>query len=426
MTQIPAGSSIAVIGGGVAGITAAYYLSKKYRVTLYEGETRLGGHTNTVVLDKGPDAGFGIDTGFIVLNDKTYPCFHRFLAELNVPVRFANMSFSFHCEKTKISYGSLNLDMLFAQRRNLANVRFLKMLYDVRRFWKHARNTLNAGVPATYSLNDFLNEYHLTGDVKERYIIPIGAAIWSSSKEGMEDFPAETFLRFFEKHGLLGYLNQPHWQTVVGGSHSYLQAFTKVFSGEIKLDARVKQISRADTEIRITCNDGSTHTHDYLVCATHADQVLPMLTDATEQERTVLGPWHYEKNITVLHTDSSILPPERRAWASWNYRKILGERGDEPVSISYYMNLLQGISSKTPYIVTLNPRNPIDATLSIKEIIYHHPSYTRETLASQKSLHTIQGSRRTWYCGSYFGFGFHEDAVASSFNVAALLGCPTV
>ena len=415
-------SRVAVVGGGVAGIVAAYLISKKHSVTLFESDKRLGGHTNTVILKSGPDAGLGIDTGFIVLNDQTYPCFHKFLAALEVPVRYANMSFSFYCERSALAYGSLDLGMLFAQRKNLFSPSFLKMLWDMRRFWISARQELSSPAIKDLTLKDFLKKHKLMGAVVENYLIPIGGAIWSTSKSGMEEFPAETFLRFFEKHGLLGILNQPRWQTVVNGSQSYLEAFKKTFKGTLKIGERVKSITRGENTITVGTENAPSQEFDHVVIATHADISLKLLSDPTPAEVEILSPWSYQLNKTFLHTDTSFLPPEPRALASWNYRRELGELGNEPVSVTYHMNSLQGITSKTNYCVTLNPRRSIPKDKIIEEIDYYHPMYTKESLASQKQLSRLQGDRGLWYCGSYFGFGFHEDAVRSSVNVAKMFG----
>lgn len=409
---------IAVVGGGVSGIVSAYLLSRKFDVTLYEKNAYLGGHTNTIELKQGPDAGLAIDTGFIVLNDKTYPNFHRFLEQLKVPVRFADMSFSFACQRSGLEYCSRTIPALFAQPTNLFNPRFLKMLYDVPRFWRVGAADLDSGFARQKTLRAWLEHHKLKGAVVSDYLIPISAAIWSSSDTQMLEFPAHTFLEFFRNHGLLGYLNQPRWQTVIGGSFSYVKAFKAQFAGTIKLGAAVRGVRREGGQIVVSEDSGQSQRYSQVVIAAHADQVLGLLENPLPIESELFSPWCYEVNHTVLHTDTSFLPRTRRAWGSWNYRREIGEDGSEPVSVTYYMNGLQGFEAQNHYCVTLNPRNPIDPSKIIYQVDYTHPSYTVEAIAARERMERELQASGIHFAGSYFGFGFHEDAVKSAVKMA--------
>lgn len=413
---------IGVIGGGAAGIVSAYLLSTRSQaqVTLIEGARALGGHTNTVTIPHGVDAGTPVDTGFIVLNDRTYPTLHGFLSELRVPVRAAEMSFSFACDVTGLVYGSRDLGMIFAQRRNVVSPSFMKMLWDIRRFWQAAERDIKNGTVGYITLREYLERHQLTGRMMHDYIIPISAAMWSATVKDIAEFPALTFLRFFKNHGLLSYKDQPQWQTVIGGSAAYLRAFERAFSGKIVLSDPVVAVTRRDTGIEVVRESGTTEMFDQIVVATHADQALQVLANPTSEETTVLGAWRYQSNHCILHTDARCLPNSRRAWACWNYRREQGDLLDAPVSVTYFMNMLQGLNTQNRYFVTLNPRTLPDAHSVVKEITYKHPVYSLAALKSQEALPTINGHHGIWYCGSYHGFGFHEDAVRSA--VAAVEG----
>lgn len=415
--QIAPGSSVAVIGGGVAGIVASYLISQNHRVTLFEGADYLGGHTNTVVLPDGPDAGKGIDTGFIVLNDHTYPNLHRFLHRLNIPVRYTDMSFSYYCEESDFVYGSRNLSHLFCQYKNLIRPVFYEMLRGVFQFWKEAEAALRTGELRQTTLGEFLKSRKVPEVTIRHYILPMAGAIWSSPAEEMNDASAETIISFFKNHGLLGYRNQPRWQTVVGASHSYLHAFKRIFAGEIILNAPIVRIERGPENVSIKTRAGDERKFDYVVIAVHADQVLKILTKPNELEYRLFEPWKYKNNRTVLHTDIRQLPPLKRAWASWNYRREKGRRDIGGVPITYNMNILQGLELSETYCVTLNAEREIMSKRIIKEIDYSHPIFSTDAIESQRLLNQYTGGERTFYCGSYHGFGFHEDAVRSSVRI---------
>jgi predicted NAD/FAD-binding protein len=413
--------TVAVIGSGVAGIVSAWELSKAgWAVTLFEKEPRIGGHTYTIVVEAGPDAGTPVDTGFIVCNDTTYPNFHRFLAELGVQWRWSDMSFGYHDENTGLQYAGTDLSGLFAQRGNLLSPSFWSLIASVVRFNAPAITDLESGALKGLTLGDYLSRRRFGAAFTERYILPIGAAVWSTGLGGMLDFPAETFVRFFKNHGLLSLTERARWQTVVGGSHSYLKAFRARFDGEIVSGSPVVALRRlAAGGVEVTAQGSPARVFDRAVVAAHADEALKLLIDPSEDERALLGAWTYSKNRTVLHTDDSLMPGNRRAWASWNYRRVRGEDGGGPVSLTYDMTRLQGLAARKRYFVTLNPRREPAREAVLRELTYMHPIFNFTSLASQASLPALNGARSTWYCGSYFGYGFHEDAVKSALAVAA-------
>lgn len=411
---------VAVIGGGVAGIVAAHRLQKTHDVTLLEQSDYLGGHTHTITVPDGPDAGTPIDTGFIVFNEATYPHFIRFLDELEVPSRRTEMSFGFQCLQSGLVYAGNDLNGLFAQRSNLINPQFYRFLLEIGRFSRLASLDLDTGQDLG-TLEQWTRRHRFLPYMVENYLKPMAAAIWSCPAGQVAAFPARAFLLFFRNHGLLSFRNRPSWRTVSGGSWSYVKAFTRTFTGTIRLEAGVERLDRTDDGVLVTCKEGFRERFDQAVIATHADQALRLLGDPTPEERRLLGPWRYEANSTVLHTDLSVLPPMQRAWACWNFRREAVKGADQPVFVTYGMNLLQGLTTQRQYLVTLNRPSDYDESKVIARMIYHHPVYTADSMATQPELPSLNGVNRTWFCGSYFGYGFHEDAVRSSVQAVNLL-----
>jgi uncharacterized protein len=416
------GQRIAVIGGGVAGVVSAWLLSRRHRVTLFEKEPRLGGHTSTVVLEQGADQGLPVDTGFIVCNDRSYPLFHRFLSQLGVAVRKADMSFGFHDTLSGLQYAGTDLGGLFAQRRNLLRPAFWRLIKDVRRFHQAGARSLAAGDAQGLSFGDWLSREGFRGPAMEQYIVPMGAAIWSAPFQGILSFPAEAYLRFFSNHGLLSVTDMPQWQTVVGGSHSYLKAFRAAFKGELHLGAPVQRVTRHEGRVDLLLSDGSQRAYDQVVLAAHADESLALLGDPDGDEKGLLGAWRYQPNETLLHTDRSVLPPLKAAWASWNYLRLPDEASRPTVAVSYHMNRLQGLTASQDYIVSLNLGQRIDPAKVLRRFDYTHPIYSAEAVATQPRLPGLNGRCRTWFAGSYFRYGFHEDAVMSANAVGQAFG----
>ncbi len=420
MTPASAQGTIAVIGGGVAGLSAAFLLQEKFKVTLFEKNDYVGGHTNTIVIPSGPDAGTPVDTGFIVLNDRTYPTFHRFLQRLGVSARASDMSFGFYDEGTGLQYAGSDLNGLFAQRRNLFRPDFHRMLWDIRRFGKEGLEDLKRGATAP-TLGKYLESKRFSKEMIDRYLLPMGSAIWSTPPGEIWEFPTETFLNFFKNHGLLDLSDRPQWQTVVGGSQSYVRAFLKAFRGEVRKGSGVSSLRREGEGV-VLRQGNREERFDKAVVAAHADEALMLLEDPSDEERRLLGAWRYQDNHTVLHSDVTVLPPNRRAWASWNY---VAEKDAPPggkTSLTYYMNRLQGLTTQKTYCVTLNRSVPPREEETIREFFYHHPTYSLASVKSQSELPRLNGVRNTYFCGSYFGYGFHEDAVKAGVAVGRSLG----
>jgi len=375
------------------------------------------------VLSDGPDAGTAVDTGFIVLNLETYPLFLRLLQRLGVLIRKSDMSFGYHDQTSGLQYASHLWRGIFAQATNLLRPSFLTMLRDIVRFNRAAGRDLDEGwLDPSITLGQYLDRLSLSRTFVQDYITPMGSAIWSMPQAEMLDYPAATFVRFFKNHGLLQIDTPLQWYTVDGGSHTYVRRFLKEFSGNVRLNSQIKHVRREATGVRLVMANGIHETFDKVVLATHADQSLKLLADPSPTEAELLGAWRYSKNQTVLHTDTAVLPPLKNAWASWNYRRDRGLSPQAPASLTYDMNRLQGLSTKQRYLVTLNPARPIRPDAVVREMVYHHPVYTIEAIKSQDRLHLLNTSGQTFFCGSYFGYGFHEDAVRSAVEVGHRLG----
>jgi predicted NAD/FAD-binding protein len=406
---------IAVIGTGIAGNVAARELCKEHDVTVFEQNSHVGGHTHTHCIEdvdaQGESRNLNIDTGFIVLNDRTYPNFNKLLDELNVDIKKTEMSFSVKCEETGLEYNGNNLDTLFAQRSNLFSPQFYKMIKDILRFNQQASEYATTG-SIDMSLGDFLTYNAYSSMFTKKYIIPMGAAIWSMKPEVMLDFPAMFFFRFFSNHGLLSVNDRPQWYVVKDGSKSYLEELTKDYSENIRTDCPVDNIARYDDHVEIQTMRYGIERYDYVFIASHSDQALAMLQQPSQVEQATLSAISYQQNEVVLHSDESVLPIRKKAWASWNYHIPADDRS--MVALTYNMNILQGLETDNTYCVTLNYTDQIDEDKIIKVIDYHHPIFTDESIEAQKNHRLINGTSRTYYCGAYWRNGFHEDGVVSA------------
>ena len=403
---------IAVIGTGIAGNVAAYKLSQEHDVTVYEANDYIGGHTNThdVILH---DEHYAIDTGFIVFNYRTYPEFTRLLEELNVDVQATNMSFSVKHEQTGLEYNGNTINSLFAQRRNLFRPSFIRMVRDILRFNRDAVKSLQHE-DAELPLGEYLIKYGYGDEFRNHYIIPMGAAIWSTEAKLMQSFPARFFIRFFHNHGLLSVNDRPVWHVIKGGSRNYLDPLTRPFEKNVRLNTPVKNIRRFHDHVEIETAEHGIECFDAVFIATHTNEALRMLDDATVAESEVLRAIPYQKNEAVLHTDSSLLPERRLAWAAWNYHILKHEH--DRVALTYNMNILQGIEAPVTFNVTLNNTAAIDPDKIVKSVQYEHPLFTAESVAAQARHAEINGTCRTWYCGAYWRNGFHEDGVVSALD----------
>ncbi len=411
---------IAVIGSGIAGLSAAWLLSKRHQVTLIESGPRLGGHTATIDVPLGGRT-WAVDTGFIVFNDWTYPNFIRLMSELGVASQETDMGFSVKCAETGFEYCGSNLNGLFAQRHNLFSPAFWGMLRDILRFNREAAADLDAGrIDASMTLGEYLSSRGYGQAFRERYLVPMGAAIWSSGLAAMAAFPVHFFVRFFRNHGLLSIDERPQWRVIQGGSRSYIEPMSAPFRERIRLAAPVRAVRRLPESVAIRCEGAEEEHFEQVVIAAHSDQALAMLADASPEEREILGALPYQDNDVVLHTDASLLPRRRRAWASWNYHLASGDA--TRAVLTYNMNMLQRLEAPEIFCVTLNHTAAIDPQRVIGRYRYAHPVFTPRGMLAQQRRTEISGVRRTWFCGAYWHNGFHEDGVRSAVEVAHGLG----
>jgi predicted NAD/FAD-binding protein len=417
--QLDAMRRVAVIGSGISGLAAAYLLSRRYEVHLFEKERRLGGHTHTVVVDD-PGGAVALDTGFLVHNDRTYPNLVRLFRELGVATRTSDMSFAVACRGTGLEYSSRGPAGFFAQPSNLLRPAHFRLLGEILRFNREAPALLRCVDGAAITLGEFLDERRFGDDFRHQYLLPMASAIWSASPEAIRAFPALTFVRFFDNHGLLGLASQPTWKVVVNGSHTYIPRLTAPVGGRIVRNARIDAIHRGESGVLLTFLDRPPAAFDEVVLACHGDQVLPLLARPTDAERAVFGRFATATNTAWLHTDASVLPSRRRAQASWNYL-LAGDPGAPP-AVTYDLNRLQRLATRARYCVTLNPSAPIDAARVIGRYVYRHPLYTLDAIRAQARWADVSGIHRTHYCGAYWGYGFHEDGLNAALRVAAALG----
>ncbi len=413
---------IGIIGAGVAGLTAAYLLSKKYNITLIERNKRLGGHTNTISV-KENDKGIGVDTGFIVLNDRNYTNFKKLLNKLEVKIRDTDMSFSYYDESDGFNYAGTGISGYFAQKKNILSPKHYRFLLNVKKYSKKAANDVSNNVLIDETLGEYLIRNDFPKDIIDKFIIPMGAAVWSGSRNEISNFPVKMFLKFFDNHGILDLNNAPQWHTVDGGSYTYVRKILDQFNGKIIKGNGVEEIKRTKNKVKVTLENNEKLLFDKVVCATHADQTYHMIKDHSIEEKLILEPWEYSKNKTILHTDISLMPPTKSAWACWNYVKNKDSKDNDEVSVTYYMNRLQGLKTEKDYLVTLNPTKIIPKNKIIYETEYTHPKYTHSSLSTQKNIEKVNGLNHLYFCGSYCRYGFHEDAVLSAVNVAKKLGC---
>jgi predicted NAD/FAD-binding protein len=400
---------IAVIGSGISGMVAAYRLSREHEVTVYESGAYIGGHTNTVdVQYEGKH--YAVDTGFIVFNDWTYPRFIEIMSELGVAWQPSSMSFSVRCEKTGLEYNGTNMNALFAQRRNFLRPAFLGMIKDILRFNKRAPELLRGD--GQESLGEYLRRESYSRYFVDHYIIPMGAAIWSSRPMDMLQFPARFFVEFFANHGFLSVNDRPTWQVICGGSREYVKRLTAPYASRIHLNSPVSSVQRQRHQVALRLKNGSVEHFDDVIIACHSDQALKLLSDASPEEREILGAIPYQANEAVLHTDVRLMPKRSLAWAAWNYHLPIEQY--ERVTVTYNMNILQSLAAPTQFLLTLNRGEDVDPSRVLGRYVYDHPVYTRQAVAAQARRAEINGTRHTYYCGAYWGYGFHEDGVKSA------------
>lgn len=406
---------IAIIGSGISGLTAARRLCPDHDITVFEANDYIGGHTNTVDVDF-DGRRWAVDTGFIVFNDRTYPNFISLMNEIGVESQPSDMGFSVRCDRSGLEYCGSSLNQLFAQRRNLVRPGFWRMLRDILRFNSEARELLD-GREDTLELGTYLAREGYSRQFTEQYIVPMGAAIWSTDPQTMLSFPARYFVDFFNNHGLLSVNDRPQWRVIRGGSRSYIGPLTAPFANRIHLNAPVMRVHRNASGVELVLRDGHRAWFDGVVFACHSDQALAMLAQPTEAERSILGAIPYQPNRAVLHTDEHLLPRRRAAWAAWNYH--IPAETLSTVSVTYNMNILQGLGAERQFLVTLNPARDIAPDKVIREIVYQHPVYTPEGVAAQRRRAELMGANCSFYCGAWWSYGFHEDGVKSGLVAAA-------
>ena len=408
---------IAVIGSGVAGLASAWLLSRRHEVVLFEANAYLGGHTHTHDVDVGGRR-YTIDTGFIVHNPRHYPLLTRLFGELGVESQPTTMSFSVQHEASGREYSAATLGSLFCQRRNLFSPRFLGMVRDIVRFYREAPTLLDAGA-GDPTLGEYLREHGYGAAFRDEHLVPMASALWSSPPDRILEFPARYLVRFMANHQMLQVADRPQWRVVRGGSSRYVQALCERWRVHERPACPVFSVARDELGVSVRSAAGNER-FDQVVLACHSDQALALLADASARERAILGAMPYQANEVVLHTDRRLLPRHPKAWAAWN--AFVPRQTEAPCTVSYCMNLLQGIDAPEPFVVTLNRSLSIDPERVLRRLHYHHPVYTREAVAAQQRKAEIQGIHRTWFAGAYWGWGFHEDGLRSAVEVAAGFG----
>lgn len=412
--------TIAVIGAGVSGLSAAWLLNPAHDVTLFEAEPRLGGHSHTVEAPGG-DGPIPVDMGFIVYNEANYPNLTALFDHLGVSTRLSDMSFAVSLDRGALEYGGNDIFALFAQWRNLVRPRFWSMLSDLARFYREAPGHACALDSRMTSLGDYLGDQGYGRAFQDDHLLPQAAAIWSASVGAIRDYPAAAFIRFCENHGLLQVMNRPLWRTVVGGSRTYVGRLASSLEGKVRQGEAVKSVRRTAEGVLVRTAAG-VQRFDDVVIATHADQGLALLEDPTPRERALLGAFAYTRNLAVLHSDATLMPRRRRTWSAWNYVGETRAGGERDLCVTYWMNKLQGLPRETPLFVTLNPVQAPEPAKVIRTEVFEHPLFDADALRAQKALWSLQGRQNTWWCGAYFGAGFHEDGLQAGLAVAEQLG----
>ena len=409
---------IAVIGSGISGLAAAYYLSRKHEVFLFEREARLGGHTHTVTVDssRGPLA---VDTGFIVHNGRTYPNLVKLFEELGVETQPSDMSFAVSSRSTGFEYSSRGLNGFFAQRTNALRPAHYRLLREILRFNREAPKLLDDRAVEALTLGDVIDQGGYSPELAERYLYPMACAVWSMSNDAIRSFPAHTLIRFFDNHGMLGIDTHPKWRTIRGGSNSYLAPITAPYRDRICADVAIEEVIRHSAGVTLRFQSRSDMAFDQVVFACHGNQILPMLESPSDAERQILGCFTTSRNEVCLHSDSSLLPRRPQARASWNYHLNPASSG---ATLTYHMNRLQSLDVPEDYCVTMNDSGSIDPAKVLRRLVYYHPIYNRQTVEAQERWNEISGANRTHFCGAYWYYGFHEDGLNSALRVARALG----
>ena len=414
------GTSIGIVGSGIAGMACAHLLHREHDVRLYEANAYVGGHTNTIMVEE-DGARIPVDTGFMVYNEVTYPNLVRLFAGLGVATMNTSMSFSVQHVPSGLEYSGSSLNHLFAQRRNLLSPRFIGMLMQIRRFNAEAPEVLEGGQYASHTLEEYVREKGYGSDMLMKYLVPMSSAVWSTPPDRMLRFPVVTLVRFFKNHGFLGLHAQHQWKTVVGGSRMYRDALIAPFRSRISTGNPAVKVLRDTMGAEIRFADGSRARHDVVILACHADEALALLDPPAPQERRVLGQFSYQPNRATLHTDGTVMPRTPLAWSSWNYRVDLDRTGEPVASTVYYMNSLQQVSRKRDYFVSISDPGLVDPASVLAVIDYRHPLFSLGAIEAQRELPALNREGPVYFCGSYFRYGFHEDALTSAVDLCRSL-----
>ena len=410
---------IAVIGAGISGMSAAYFLSQKHDVSVFEKENYVGGHSRTLTFQEDLNK-VSVDTGFIVFNQKNYPNLSALFRHLEVPTIKSNMSFGVSINNAWLEYGTMKLSNLFSQKRNFLRPSYYRMLQDVLKFNKKALPYI--GSQNYKTIGDLIEDLKLGDWFKNYYLLPMSGAIWSTPVEDMLNFPAETLVRFFHNHGLLSVDGQPQWYTVKGGSKEYVTRLTSKIKKNIRTNLAVSSVTRDKNSATVTDSNGGKHQFDAIIFACHSDQALALIDKPSKEEKSVLGRIQYKPNSVILHQDSSFMPKRKSAWSSWVYLSNSNKDKTNKMSLTYWMNSLQSLQSKKPVLVTLNPSVKPKEELIINEHIFDHPQFNQDAIAAQKDIPLIQGVDKFWFCGAWQKYGFHEDGLSSAINVVKDFG----
>ncbi len=411
---------IAVVGSGISGLSAAYFLSKRHKVDLFEKEDHFGGHSFTIDVEyqKEENKKISIDIGFIVFNHQTYPNFVNFLKENKIDIEKSNMSFSVSVKETEIEYCGKGLKGIFSNRKNLFNFKFIKMFFDIINFYK--KNSDLKCINEKETLEDYLKKQNLSEYFVNYHIIPMVSAIWSMPPHESKQMPLKFFLKFFQNHGLFKLKNRPQWYTIKNRSRTYVNKILENISGEYYKNYKINKLIRTSNGVKLYYGDnGEFFDYEKIVLATHADEALSIIENPSEDEKNILSNFHYKKNIAVIHTDERVMPKNKKAWSSWN--SLLDKNDIKKNSITYWLNLLQNLNIEKNIFITLNPFFEIEKNKIIRTVNFTHPYYNHKSLISQKKLNSLQNKKNILYCGSYFGYGFHEDGIKSSIEMIKYL-----